>query len=215
MSSSTRYSPEVRERAVRLVLEHQGEHDSQWSAITSVASKLGCTAETLRKWKRRAECRPAPRPSSSRFPRELERIRRHAGHHGAGELVAFARVRANESFPRFAHEGIDGAGRAIVPGAITFAPADCAGLIAVVRCGQHAEELRFRGDFGELRRQAPPMIGTGRLLRIPASLPRPGVRRTLRGFFGYQPLRVEAGQRITFSGFPAWSDPPVQRAHDP
>ena len=44
MTSPTRYSPEVREWAVRLVLEHQGEHDSQWSAITSVASKLGCTA---------------------------------------------------------------------------------------------------------------------------------------------------------------------------
>ena len=37
------------------MLEHQGEHDSQWSAITSVASKLGCTAETLRKWVRQAE----------------------------------------------------------------------------------------------------------------------------------------------------------------
>ncbi len=55
MNSPTRYSPEVRERAVRLVLDHQGEHDSQWSAITSVASKLGCTAETLRKWIRQAE----------------------------------------------------------------------------------------------------------------------------------------------------------------
>ena len=55
MKSPTRYSPEVRERAVRLVLDRQGEHDSQWSAITSVASKLGCTAETLRKWVRQAE----------------------------------------------------------------------------------------------------------------------------------------------------------------
>ena len=49
MNSPTRYSPEVRDRAVRLVLEHQAEHDSQWWAITSVASKLRCMAETLRK----------------------------------------------------------------------------------------------------------------------------------------------------------------------
>jgi transposase len=55
MSTSTRYSPEVQERAVRLVFEHQGEHDSQWAAIGSIAGKIGCTAETLRKWVRRAE----------------------------------------------------------------------------------------------------------------------------------------------------------------
>ncbi len=55
MKKSTRYSPEVRERAVRMVLEHQAGYDSQWAAIVSVASKLGCTAETLRKWVRGAE----------------------------------------------------------------------------------------------------------------------------------------------------------------
>ena len=55
MNKSTRYSPEVRERAVRLVFEHQGEHASQWAAIGSIASKIGCTPETLRKWVRRVE----------------------------------------------------------------------------------------------------------------------------------------------------------------
>jgi transposase len=56
MNKSVRYSPEVRERAVRLVFEHQGEHTSQWAALNSIASKIGCTPETLRKWVRRAEC---------------------------------------------------------------------------------------------------------------------------------------------------------------
>ena len=55
MKKKTRYSPEIRERAVRLVFEQQKEHDSQWSAIGSIASKMGCTPETLRKWVRRAE----------------------------------------------------------------------------------------------------------------------------------------------------------------
>ena len=52
---STRYSPEVRERAVRLVFDQQGQHESQWEAIVAVASKIGCTAETLRRWVRQAE----------------------------------------------------------------------------------------------------------------------------------------------------------------
>lgn len=55
MKKSMRYAPEVRERAVRLVLDHQGEHSSQWAAINSIAVKIGCTPETLRKWVHRAE----------------------------------------------------------------------------------------------------------------------------------------------------------------
>ena len=50
-----RFSPEVRERAVRLVHQHQGNHASQWAAISSIAAKIGCTAETLRGWLRQAE----------------------------------------------------------------------------------------------------------------------------------------------------------------
>jgi transposase len=62
MGRPSRYSPEVRERAVRLVLEHQGEHESQWAAIASIASKMGCTSETLRKWVRQAERDAGRRP---------------------------------------------------------------------------------------------------------------------------------------------------------
>src|SRR5512145_2185036 len=53
--ASPKYAPEVRERAVRMVFEHQGEHASQWTAIGSIAAKIGCTAETLRGWVRQAE----------------------------------------------------------------------------------------------------------------------------------------------------------------
>ncbi len=55
MANSKRYSPEVRERAVRMVFEHESEYNSEWAAINSIAAKIGCTAETLRKWVRRTE----------------------------------------------------------------------------------------------------------------------------------------------------------------
>ena len=55
MTRPSGFSPEVRPRAVRMVLEHADAHDSQWAAITSIAGKIGCTAETLRKWVRQAE----------------------------------------------------------------------------------------------------------------------------------------------------------------
>ena len=65
-STSRRYSPEVRERAVRLVFEHQHEHESQWAAIVSVAAKIGCTSETLRSWVRRVEVDEGRRPGVTR-----------------------------------------------------------------------------------------------------------------------------------------------------
>ncbi|EPD2326249.1 IS3 family transposase [Escherichia coli] len=55
MTKNTRFSPEVRQRAVRMVLESQGEYDSQWTAICSIAPKTGCTPETLRVWVRQHE----------------------------------------------------------------------------------------------------------------------------------------------------------------
>lgn len=74
------YSAEVRERAVRLVREHKQEHTSQWAAIQSVASKIGCTAETLRNWVRQAERDGGRRPGLSteerRRLKELERENR-------------------------------------------------------------------------------------------------------------------------------------------
>ena len=55
MNTEKRYSPEVRARAVQMVLDHQAEHASQWAAIGSIGAKIGCTPETLRRWVRQAE----------------------------------------------------------------------------------------------------------------------------------------------------------------
>ncbi len=55
MKKQMRYSPEIRERAVRLVHEHQGEYESQWAALESIASKIGCSTETLREWVHQSE----------------------------------------------------------------------------------------------------------------------------------------------------------------
>jgi len=62
MTRPSRFSPEVRARAVRMVLEHAEAHDSQWAAMTSIAEKIGCSAETLRKWVRQAERDAGARP---------------------------------------------------------------------------------------------------------------------------------------------------------
>jgi len=71
--TSNRFSPEVRQRAVRMVLDHGGDHASQWAAIGSIAAKIGCTAETLRKWVRQGERDAGQRPGTT--TEERERIR--------------------------------------------------------------------------------------------------------------------------------------------
>lgn len=62
MSGTKRYSPELRERAVRMVLERREEFSSEWAAVTAISKLLGMTAETLRTWVRRAEVDGGLRP---------------------------------------------------------------------------------------------------------------------------------------------------------
>ena len=70
MKKQMRYSPEVRERAAQLLHEHQKDHESQWAAILSIASKIGCSPETLRSWVRQSETDQGIRGGLSTSDRE-------------------------------------------------------------------------------------------------------------------------------------------------
>ena len=77
MDKPRRYAPEVRERAVRLVQEHEREYPSQWAAIRSIAEKMGCSAEALRNWVRYAEVDRGTRPGLTTDDRQrLEELER-------------------------------------------------------------------------------------------------------------------------------------------
>ena len=94
MTRSNRYPVEVRERTIRLGLEHRDEYTSEWAAITSIASKCGMTAETLRKWIRRAQVDSGAIPGTTSTEkerlRELERENRELKR--ANEILKAASV---------------------------------------------------------------------------------------------------------------------------
>lgn len=77
MARKSKYSPEVRERAVRLVTETRPSHESEWAAITSVAAKMGCKPETLRIWVRQSQrdsgAKPGPTTDDKAKIKDLER----------------------------------------------------------------------------------------------------------------------------------------------
>ena len=84
MSKSNKFSPEVRERAVRMVQEHRGEYPSLWAAIESIAPKIGCVPQTLNDWVKKAEVDSGQRPGTTtadaqrikELEREVKELRR-------------------------------------------------------------------------------------------------------------------------------------------
>ena len=73
MNKSNKFSPEVRERAVRMVQEHRGEYPSLWAAVESIAPKIGCVPQTLVEWVKRAEIDAGVRPGTTTT--EMQRIK--------------------------------------------------------------------------------------------------------------------------------------------
>ena len=92
MKKSNKFSPEVRERAVRMVQEHRGEYPSLWAAVESIAPKIGCVPQTLHEWVKRVEVdtgmREGVTTSEAQRMKDLERENREL--HRANEILKLA-----------------------------------------------------------------------------------------------------------------------------
>jgi transposase len=87
--TTNKFSPEVRSRAVRLVLDHERDHPSRWAAISSIAAKIGCTPQTLNEWVKKAEIdNRRARRRSGRYRRAALRTLSTMGCGGAAELLS-------------------------------------------------------------------------------------------------------------------------------
>ena len=90
--TTNKYSPEVRERAVRMVFDNQGQHDSRWSAIMSISAKIGCAPQTLNEWVKKAEVDRGERFRGGKWRRGGDRYPTFSGtafllHQGAGRRL--------------------------------------------------------------------------------------------------------------------------------
>lgn len=118
MGKQGKYPAEVRDRAVRLVFEHQDKHESQWAAINSIAQKVGCSSESLRKWVRQAERDSGRRDGVTTDERarmkELERENRELRR--ANEILRKASAYFAQAAMRPAHRSDDQVHRRPPPG---------------------------------------------------------------------------------------------------
>ena len=101
--TTNRFSPEVRTRAVRMVLDHEGEHASRWAAVVSIAAKIGCTPQTLNEWVKRTDVDSGRKPGlATDMAAKMKAMPRTERWSKVGEVVSTAPTarRAGTIYPR-------------------------------------------------------------------------------------------------------------------
>ena len=172
------YPPEVRERAVRMVFDHQGEYPSQWKAIESIAAKLAINHETLRQWVRRAETDAGERPGLTTDERARMKELRE------GELRAAPGQRDLEGGLGFLRGGARPATAEIV--AFIDEHRDRFGVEPICRVlSEHGCQDRPEHLLGG---QEAPTVGPLRARRVAEGRDPPGLGRQPRGLWGRQGL---------------------------